>query len=231
MTHRDRFMLLVLLSGCSGGGGDSGAVIDTDCAPAWPVDLRERSVERWELYGYAGGETWERRYTGEGELSGIATLVLSEHGSWAVDGASGTSTREIHLACDADGVSMVGSWERFDVLEGADAFYGRTELTGTVGYQPPRLLVPADLGPGGSWSWEGHVTETHNGQTILDTDFDIDILYGGKETVTLPTGEWDTVVVEVSTGSGPNTREHYALGFGPVGASGLGQQTLLEIVE
>ena len=194
-------------NGNAGNGGDNGGG-GGGCGDYMPA------VHSTLSYAYTnmGATTGTYEVTFTSYDAGTGDAVFTSTSSMASSGYSATSTTVQNLRCESDGVYAVSVSTDSDVVSGGTPFSDSTQST----YDPPYLVIPADLAAGSTWHESSTATNVDAVAGTSTTTVDLTGTAGSAESVTVPAGTYDTLPVTYTPPSGTASHSWLAVGVGAV---------------
>ncbi|MFH1470071.1 MAG: hypothetical protein ABIO70_37145 [Pseudomonadota bacterium] len=187
--------------------GDADADTDTDTDTDADGDADVGACSAWTGISRVGS-TWSYAFA-DGDLSGTVDNEVTAYdplvGTVGTESLSVlstadyiiTSTTTTEYLCDGDGYWITHQYTEYSMQMSGQDFDGWTEMT----YDPPALLMPADMEVGTTWTtaYVGTTETSISGASDFSSTVQQEVT--GAEQVTVPAGTWDTLLVEF-TGDG-----------------------------
>lgn len=142
--------------------------------------------------------------TGEAVFDSTSNITTAQ--------STSTTTTVQNARCQPDGVHAVSITTDYSVTAGGQMFTGSTDTT----YDPPFLLLPADVAVGSDWdmSTAGTTTDSNSGTSTFSISQTASAT--GMESVTVPAGTYTSLAITYTPSTGDPFHAWIASGVGTV---------------
>lgn len=201
-------LVLPLAIACTGasddtGGGNGGGNPSTNGGPCGPYVGRPGTTLTYaftDAYQAQSGVTGSMTSRFDSFTDGVATFTYITTTTSAQ--ADSTSQGTQQLTCGADGVFLTSATSQYTIQTNGTVYSGQVQTA----YDAPVLLYPPDLAEGSTWTSSYAGTNTDSNAGASDFAFTQEAHAVRTETVSVPAGTFDTLVIAYATDGGePST--------------------------